>query len=195
MKSIWSSGLYQTPHDVHRDHGAVFFVAKAKRIAQHGWFPLFRCTTFGSSWQSCLWLRTGHGGPTCAYLVWRDCMQCLGKIQSVGDHQWAYPPCDSLSSIWGDLAWLKTTFAEAVDFDFNCFNPENNPLLLGKWWELTIETRSKKASSWRVDIYTGILISFATGFLTHWLWVLNISPWYFYILNCLEQWFPRVAWI
>lgn len=28
-----------------------------------------------------------------------------------------------------DLAWLKTTFAESFDFDFNCFNPANNPLL------------------------------------------------------------------
>ena len=28
-----------------------------------------------------------------------------------------------------DLAWLKATFADFLDFDFNCFNPSNNPLL------------------------------------------------------------------
>ena len=57
-------------------------------------------------------------------------LRVLLTIHSSGVTQngWFFSP---LRNRWGDLAWLKTTFAESFDFDFNCFNPANNPLSLG----------------------------------------------------------------
>lgn len=57
-------------------------------------------------------------------------LRVLFAIHSSGVTQngWFFSP---LRNRWGDLAWLKTTFAESFDFDFNCFNPANNPLSLG----------------------------------------------------------------
>lgn len=209
MKSIWWTYCFFSlfiqsplPHiHVHKDH-FYHFSLEGKTHTSHNTFvvsvvPL--CTTFGSSW---LRLIFGFGSAMEDQRVHTlfDAIACSASVFHPPTLLVATPsmPCQPkwwYALIRGDLAWLKTTFAEAVDFDFNCFNPENNLLRLGEWWELTIETRSKKASTWRVDI------SLDLSFFCNWIcWIIDYEYWtsllvIFYLLNCLEQWFPRVAWI
>ena len=118
MKSIWwtycffgfsSSRLYL----IFMSTRIIFiiFLWKAKHThthTSHNTFVCFRCSVVHNLRlklvASHLWLRLGHGGPTCAYLVWRDCLQCP-RCSILQRCWWPPHPCPANPS--GDMPWFE----------------------------------------------------------------------------------------
>lgn len=176
-----------------------FFGRQNTHITQH--LCCFRCSVVHNLRlklvASRLWLRLGHGGPTCAYLVWRDCLQCLGIPSSnpVGGHPIHALPtqvviCWSEVILHGSrqpLQKLLTLTSIVSTRKTTCCGWAND----GNW-QLKHEAKRRLLGVW---IYPWILVSFATGFAESLIMSIEHLSLSFFSLECLEQWFPRVAWI
>lgn len=126
-----------------------------------------------------LWLRLGHGGPTCAYLVWRDCLQCLGVPSSnaVGGHPIHALPTQVVILPWFEvilhgsrqpLQKLLTLTSIVSTRKTTCCGWAND----GNW-QLKHEAKRRLLGEW---IY--IYISLDLSFFCNWIcWIIDYEYW------------------